>query len=84
MTMESMSTKDYWRDVVDRIVRTAFQFAGGTLVLDVATPEGQFAIDWKLYMLAVVFGAAVSLTTSLATTGIGPKGVVAVVKAKGN
>ena len=84
MTMDSMSTKDYWRDVADRAVRTSFQFAGGTLVLDMATPEGQFAIDWKLYLAAVVFGAAVSLTTSLATTGIGPKGVVAVVKAKGN
>lgn len=82
--MISTSTKDYWRNVADRAVRTSFQFAGGTLVLDVATPEGQFAIDWKLYLMAVVFGAAVSLTTSLATTGIGPKGTVEVFKSEGN
>lgn len=81
MTMDSISTKDYWRDVADRAVRTSFQFAGGVLVADAAT---NFAIDWKLYAAAVVFGAVASLTTSLGTTGIGPKGVVAVVKAKGN
>lgn len=68
---------DYWHDVADRAVRTAFQFAGGVLVADLAT---SFAIDWKLYMAAVVFGAASSLTTSLATTGIGPKGMVSVIK----
>lgn len=70
---------DYYRDIADRAWKTAFQFAGATLVVDLGTA---WAVDWKTYTGALLLGAAFSITTSFATTGIGPKGKVSIFKSK--
>lgn len=71
-----MFTWPFWRDALERAIRTAAQTllgvygAGATGVLDV---------DWKAALSAAGLAALLSLLTSIVASGVGAKGTAGLV-----
>lgn len=63
-----MGTWKFWRQAIERAVKTAAQAIGMALVGDGANV---LTLNWKVVAGAALTGAVLSLMTSIATAGIG-------------
>jgi hypothetical protein len=72
-----MWTASFWKDAVERAIKTAAQ----AVVLGLGLGEGldAFSVDYKLALGFAVGGAMLSLLTSVASAGVGNKGTASVV-----
>lgn len=61
-----MFTKQFWRDTTERAVKTAAQSLGGALAGYAAT-----GFSWTGALIAGGVAAALSVLTSLASSGVG-------------
>ena len=69
-------TQTFWRELVERAVKTAGQFA---LVAWGAEVANVLAADWQAVFAAAAAGAVVSALTSIASLAVGPAGSASVV-----
>lgn len=61
----------FWKDTIERVVRTAIQAAAGA-VLAVWISAGSFSeIDWTVVWQVAVFAAGASVLTALASQRVG-------------
>lgn len=71
----------YWRQLAERCVKTAAQTAAALLTVD---GLGVLTVDWVQIGSVVGLAAAVSMLTSLGSTGFGPDGTPSVVPVQDN
>lgn len=75
-----MFTKQFWLDTLERALKTAAQFgllAWGTTVF---TAVGDVVSIGQAVGFALLFGAGLSVLTSVASIGVGPKGSPSLVR----
>ena len=67
-----MFTKSFWKETIERAVKTSAQFVIGAGILG----EGAdlFSLDWSTVGSFALTGAILSALTSLASVAIGSKG----------
>lgn len=73
-----MFTKSFFKDLLERALKTAAQFTIGGLALGEGVDA--FAVDWQLGLGFAVTGFVLSALTSIASAGIGTKGDASLVK----
>lgn len=75
-------TTYFWRDLLERAVKTAGQFAIGGLALG----EGvnAFNVDWQLGLGFALTGFVLSALSSIASVGVAVRGTASVVGAVEN
>lgn len=61
--------RNFWRQAVERMIKTAAQAVAGALIADGANV---LSLNWALLGGAILTGAALSLATSVLTAGVGP------------
>jgi len=71
-------TKSFFKDLLERALKTAAQFTIGGLALGEGVDA--FAVDWQLGLGFAVTGFVLSALTSIASAGIGTKGDASLVK----
>ncbi|MGH3388940.1 MAG: holin [Actinomadura sp.] len=71
-----MFTANFWRDAIERAIRTAAQALIGILG---AGATGLLDIDWPAALSAAGLAALLSLLTSIVASGVGTKGTAALV-----
>jgi hypothetical protein len=69
-----MLKKQFWLDVLERAVKTAAQFGLFALGTTTFTKVGEVVNTGAAVGLALLFGAVLSVLTSLASYNIGTKG----------
>jgi len=69
-----MFTKEFWLATMERAIKTAAQFGLFALGTTVWTNVGDVVSTGKAVGVSVLFGAALSVLTSLASSGFGPPG----------
>lgn len=57
-------TREFWKNVAERAIKTAAQFAAGTLV---GAAADVLTLDWTILLGAAASGALLSVLTSLGT-----------------
>lgn len=72
-----MWTKSFWRQAIERAVKT---FAQAAVALLTGDGLGLLNIDWGTVGSVAGLAAVVSLLTSVATSGMGPQGTPSVVE----
>lgn len=76
--MNSLLSKQFWLDLIERALKTAAQFAlvavGGNLT-------NVWDVDWKVLLGTVAAGAFTSVLTSLASTPFGNDNTASLTKA---
>lgn len=75
-----MFTVGFWRDVLERAVKTAAQFA---LVGGLADVTDVLVLEWQQVAAAAGAGFVVSVATSLASAPFGPHGSPSLVDESG-
>ncbi len=76
----SMFTKAFWTDAAERAAKTAAQFGLVAWGAATFTSVGEVVSVAQATGLALLFGAGMSLLTSVASIGIGPKGTPSLVQ----
>lgn len=66
-------TGAFWKDTAERAIKTAAQTAGAVLV--VGTPIWE--VDWTAGLGITATATALSVLTSIASSGVGTKGTAA-------
>jgi len=69
-----MKSREFWKDVLERALRTAAQVAVATLV---AAKTGLLDTDWLSWLSTVGMATLLSLLTSVASEAKGPDGTAA-------
>lgn len=64
----------FWKDAIERSLKTGAQFVIGGLGLSEAGPVNAFDLDWQLGVGFALAGLALSLLTSIASAGVGARG----------
>lgn len=64
-----MFTKHWWKAVADRAIRTAAQ---AFIALTGSDTLGWLNLNWRHIAVGVAMMTALSVATSIATTGVGP------------
>lgn len=74
-----MFTKRFWRDAAERALKTAGQFGVTALGVSVFTSVGELLPAYQAVGLAGLFGASLSVLTSVASYKFGDEGTASVV-----
>jgi hypothetical protein len=77
--MGNLFTAYFWKDLLERGVKTAAQFTLGGLALGEGVDA--FAVDWQLGLGFALTGFVLSALTSIASVGIATRGTASVVAA---
>lgn len=72
-----MFTRAFWKDAVERAIKTAAQMVIGGGILGPTTDA--FNVDWRLALGFAATGFVMSLLTSIASSAIGEKGTASLV-----
>lgn len=78
-----MRTAEFWWETLERAIKTAAQFALVAWGTTVFTSVGEVVSVIQAVGFALLFGAGLSVLTSIASVGIGPKDTPSLVKPNG-
>lgn len=74
-----MWSKQFWKDVLDRCLRTAAQVIGYVLLTGEIGPGNEFDVNWLTVGKAGLYGVAAGLVLSLGAQWIGTRGTASFV-----